>query len=86
MIRFICSTPLQMLTAIVMTTGELKKEGAILYVVNYFEDAEIYASKIESLKIFKDVRFLKIKTIYNRVKGTSTNTVSRWLWQTYYYQ
>lgn len=85
MIHFICSTPLQILTSIVLTTSELKKENVILYVVNYFKDAEIYVSRIASLKIFGDVKFLKVKKVYDRVKGADKNTISRGLWQAYYY-
>ena len=58
---FICSTPLQLMTAINLRVSKLFDDDVTVYILNHSHSSEDLYKKIHSAKIFTNVFFIKTK-------------------------
>ncbi|MBE6748164.1 MAG: hypothetical protein E7557_02930 [Ruminococcaceae bacterium] len=69
MVAFFCATPVQIYQIINIRTQYYNDKETILYILDYFLDAEKYVEKCKETGLFKDVVFVKMWKCCQRTNG-----------------
>ena len=92
MVAFFCSTPFQIMNALVIKENGYRNVDVVLYILDYFNDAEKYVEKLENTNLFQEVKFLKAWKIYRKAYETRRENTTKFvsklshsIWRVYYY-
>lgn len=69
MIAFFCATPVQIYQIVNIREKYYKDRKTVLYVLDYFANAEKYVEKIKEQKIFDEVIFVKAWKMHQRIRA-----------------
>lgn len=69
MVAFFCATPVQLYQIVNIKTQYYSDKETVLYILDYFADAEKYVEKCKETGLFKDVIFVKMWKQCQRTNG-----------------